>query len=74
MPIGDDILSLCHLEACERQRLALLDLLELSNPRRPLDLEALDRAEARVLFETRRRKRIYQAMIERAQHRLGARA
>ena len=39
MPIGDDILSLCHLEACERQRLALLDLLELSNPRRPLDLE-----------------------------------
>ena len=30
MPIGDDILSLCHLEACERQRLALLDLLEHS--------------------------------------------
>ena len=69
MSIGDDILSFCHLEACERQRLALLDLLELSNPRRPLDLEALDRAEARVLFETRRRKRIYQAMMERAQHR-----
>ena len=68
MPIGDNILSLCHLEACERQRLALLDLLELSD----LTAQLIEKPWELVRCASsgiQRRKRIYQAMMERAQHR-----
>ena len=70
--ILDDVLSLCHLEACDRQWQALLDRfgVHLSNygANPPVDLAARDRAEARLLRETRRRKRICEAMMERAQY------
>ena len=72
--IPDDVLSLCHIEACDRQRQALLDRFGVhqsnygANPPGPVDLAARDRAEARLLRETRRRKRIFEAMMERARH------
>jgi len=73
MPILDDVLSLCHLEACDRQWLALLDRFRVhlsncgANSPGPVDFAARDRAEARLLRETRRRERICEAMMERAQ-------
>jgi hypothetical protein len=72
--ILDDVLSLCHIEACDRQRQALLDRFGVhlsnygANPPGPVDLSARDRAEARLQWETRRRERICEAMTERAQN------
>jgi hypothetical protein len=70
--IRDDVLSLCHIEACDRQRQALLDRVGVhqsnsgAKPPGTAALAARDRAETHLQRETSRRKRIFAAMMEQA--------